>query len=623
MKKANSIYTLIRMVMLLCICVVISAGGFLILPANGQIYVSQTVQGTGDGSTAANAQSLAWLNNAANWDNGTGTVQPGTTVYLVGTFTNELTVGGSGTPGNPITIYFEPNANFIAPYWPQQWWGGGAITINAKNYIIIDGGSNGVIQATQNGTALAYQTNSVGVGAASASFLTVRNLTIKNMYVRTSTTDTAGGGEGVQNDCTEAPYYITGFTVTNCTILQAATGIDCDYGAGCSNYTFIANNISGCNWGGRCGDRNSTSTMTNLVVANNTINTFTNWNDPVNDIYHHNGFYGWAESGGVLNGVYVYGNTIGPNFGGQYCTAGVFFSGQVKNVLVYNNLFLCNPGDGPSNGLITEGFNNGYGGAQIYNNTFIGGGAYAAINIGSGNNIYTVENNLAFNCTFVLDNGAANSTLVADYNIGYDLVPGQGYSQSSTSSSSFQTFAQWQSLGYDLHGSTNNPNLNASYIPQPPSSAIGAGTNLQSIFSSDALGTLRPATLSGWTIGAYQTASSGSITVTNVPSTIVVTPAIESFGVVPIGSTTNEVLTVQNTGVGILTGSATVSPPYNIVSGGSYALPPGQSQAVTISFSPTAVGHDIQSVTFSGGNGTNALLTGAGIMPPPLNLQAH
>jgi hypothetical protein len=623
MKKANSIYALIRMVMLLCVGGVISADGFLILPASGQIYVAQTAQGAGDGSSAANAQSLAWLNNAANWNNGVGTVQPGTTVFLVGTFTNELTVSGSGTPGNPITIYFEPNAEFSAPYWLVQWWGGGAITINTKNYIVIDGGQNGVIQATANGTGLANQQSSVGVGAASSSFLTVKNLTVENMYVRTGTTDEKGTGAGIQDVCTEPPSFITAFTVTNCIITQAATGIDCDYGVGSSNYTFIGNTISGCNWAGRCGDRNNASLMTDLVIANNKISDFTNWNDTLSDDYHHNGFYGWAESGGVLNGVYVYGNTIGPNFGGQYCTSGVFFSGQVKNVLVYNNLFLCNPGDGPSNGLITEGFNNGYGGAQIYNNTFIGGGSYAAINIGSGNNTYTVENNLAFNCTFVLDNGAANSTLVADYNIGYDLVPGQGYSQSPTSTSSFQTFAQWQSLGYDLHGSTNNPNLNASYVPQSPSSAIGTGTNLQSIFSADALGNLRPTTSSGWTIGAYQAASSGSITVTNAPSTIVVTPAIQSFGVVPVGSITDVVLTVQNTGVGVLTGSATVPPPYDIVSGGSYTLTPGQSQVVTISFNPTAIGHNVQAVTFSGGSGTNVLLIGVGVVPPPLNLQAH
>lgn len=469
--------------------------GFFAFSAGGQIYVAQAAQGTGDGSSAANAHSLAWLNQTANWNSGPGTVQPGTIVNLIGTFTNELDILGSGTESHPITIYFEPDAQFVASYWPPLWWGGGAVTIKAQNYIVIDGGSNGLIEATNNGTSLEYQTGSAAVGAASSSYLTVKNLTVKGMYIRTSDTDEKGGlGIGVQDVCTVSPYGITNFIVTNCVIRDAYIGISSDYGPACENYTFIHNTISRCNWGGNCGDRGTRATMTNLVIANNNICNFTNWDDPVHDDYHHNGFYGWAESGGTLESARVCGNTIGPNYGGAYSTSGVFFSGNVSNILIYNNVFLCNPNDAPADGMITT-LN-----SIVANNTFIGEGAGNAIAVSAR----TLYNNLAVNCTFVLDNYADTGTLVADYDYGYNLTRGAEYSYATGGTSRFDTFAQWQALGFDMHGSDRiNPLLNSNGTLRAGSPMVSAGTNLSSLFTIDAAGNPRPET-GNWTVGAYQ-----------------------------------------------------------------------------------------------------------------------
>jgi hypothetical protein len=465
------------------------------VPAGGQIYVAQTARGTGDGSSAANAHSLAWLNEASNWNNGAGTVQPGITVNLTGTFTNELDVLGSGITGKPITIYFEPNAQFVGPYWPQPWSGGGAITIEAQNYIVIDGGPNGLIEATNNGTSLQYQTSSCGVGAASSSYLTVKNLTIKGMYVRISNSDESKcSGVGVSDNCTVPPYAITNFAVTNCVISDAYVGIGTDYGPACRNYFIIGNTISRCNWGGNCGDRGPGATITNLVVADNHISDFTNWDDPAHDDYHHNGFYGWAESGGTLEGVRVYGNIIGPNYGGAYSTSGVFFSGNASNIIIYNNVFLCNPNDAPADGMITT-LN-----SIVANNTFLGGGAGNAIAISAR----TLYNNLAVNCTFVLDDYANTGILTADYDYGYNLNRGEEYSYATGGSSSFDTFGQWQALGFDSHGSDGiNPLLNNNGTLRAGSPMASAGTNLSFIFNTDAAGNPRPAT-GNWTVGAYQ-----------------------------------------------------------------------------------------------------------------------
>lgn len=55
--------------------------------AGGDIFISQTAQGNNSGANCANAHSAAWFNTASNWNGGAGTVQPGDTIHLCGTFT--------------------------------------------------------------------------------------------------------------------------------------------------------------------------------------------------------------------------------------------------------------------------------------------------------------------------------------------------------------------------------------------------------------------------------------------------------------------------------------------------------------------------------------------------------
>ena len=111
------------------------------------IYVTQSAAGSNTGVDAANAHSLSWVNDSSNWGAGADKVSPGDTVHLVGTFTSQLAVQTGGSAGNVITIYFEQNAKFSAATWPN-----GAIRVAGKNYITIDGGSNGLIECTANGT---------------------------------------------------------------------------------------------------------------------------------------------------------------------------------------------------------------------------------------------------------------------------------------------------------------------------------------------------------------------------------------------------------------------------------------------------------------------------------------
>ena len=104
---------------------------------------------------------------------------------------------------------------------------------------------------------------------------------------------------------------------------------------------------------------------------------------------------------------------------------------------------------------------------------------------------------------------------------------------------------------------------------------------------------------------------------------ISVTPASQSFGTVATETTTDQTFTVQNTGGGTLTGSASVAGPFSIISGGSYSLGAGQSQTVTVSYSPTTAGTSSQTITFSGGAGASVTLNGTALIAPAQNLQPH
>jgi hypothetical protein len=93
-------------------------------------------------------------------------------------------------------------------------------------------------------------------------------------------------------------------------------------------------------------------------------------------------------------------------------------------------------------------------------------------------------------------------------------------------------------------------------------------------------------------------------------SAIQVTPASLDFGYILIGSTKDLFLTVKNTGGLILTGDATTTAPFSVISGGSYNLGPGQSQTVTIQYLPPSPGTHTGEVVFTGGTGANVPVTG-------------
>ena len=112
------------------------------------------------------------------------------------------------------------------------------------------------------------------------------------------------------------------------------------------------------------------------------------------------------------------------------------------------------------------------------------------------------------------------------------------------------------------------------------------------------------------------TNSYGPFTVNSVPPQISVSPASYDFGQVHIGQHEDFNFTVTNTGYGNLSGSSSVSSPFSIIAGQNYSnLEHNENHTVTVRFQPTSAQSYSKTVSFSGGGGTTATVSGSGSIP--------
>lgn len=561
------------------------------------IYVAQNAAGSDDGTSSANAKSLAWANTSANWGVGANKISAGDTVHLCGTLTNVLTVNGSGSFGSPITILFETDAKFSAPTFTNC-----CITVGAHNYITVDGGSNGLIEATDTGTGLSYTNSNGGVCGSDASFLTVQNLQIRNMYQRTGTTDLVSGGVGVYNSGESIAW--SGLTVTNCKIGNCYQGILASYRtAGASNITFAANQITNCNWGMALGDAGA-GTISHVRVFGNSVSNSAVWDEDT-DQFHHNGLYFYSENGGTTTDVEIYGNTFGPGYG-TWTTGGTFFSGGLGVISVYNNIFLSS-GTNPANGHITfQPYYNSSSTLRAFNNTMVadaGIGIYVNFQGGStnGTNIALDFKNNIFNSNataIALFTVGETNNFAIDYNLYYGLNASEAFSFSSTSSGDFRNFTNWQT-SFDQHGTNLNPLLEAAdYSLQSSSPAIDAGADLSSYFTTDFAGNDRGGT---WDIGAYEFAAEESPAPDETAPTVAVTSpsSTNRWHITLTGTASDDVgvdhvtVTLNGTSLGNATGTTNWSMTVDLREGANTviatafdAFPNSSPTNVTINFAP-------------------------------------
>ena len=102
----------------------------------------------------------------------------------------------------------------------------------------------------------------------------------------------------------------------------------------------------------------------------------------------------------------------------------------------------------------------------------------------------------------------------------------------------------------------------------------------------------------------------GTYTPTGIPQ-IQITPSSLYFGYMPPGSYKDLTLEVKNIGSGILTGTVSATPPFSIVSGGSYSLSANQTQQVVVRYTaPLEKGAQTGSLIFTGGGGLTIQVKG-------------
>lgn len=474
--------------------VIFSLLGFFRLNAEN-IYVSQNGSGVQDGSSPANSFSVLWLNTGTSWGNGLGKIDAGDTVRLTGTITEKIGIGGSGSPGNPIVILFEKNSKISMAYWD-----GFAIGANSKSHVVVDGGENGTIEATDNGTTRTNRHgNCGGVKFLNVAYGQIKNLHIKDLYVRTPfSSDSIGGATGI---------YIDGNASSNLqihhnTISEVESGVAWTIRQGLKNVSIFSNTISRMSNGIFIGNSGANCTADSVDIHHNDISEGFVWEGGG---FHNDGIQVFSLSSGCfITHLRIHENYIHGDMG-LNTTGFCFLSGgdgtHIIGALMYNNIFSADSSRSPANGFFTI---KDVAGAKIFNNTVISkGGSSIGVHLNSGANSTTIKNNIfhKISCGIYCTTKVSGSQVdTSDFNIFYGLI---NTTLAMSSNTGFKTWPQWLALGYDANSLTNDPQLVNNYQLQSTSPAIDNGTSAISGFSDDIQDTPRPQGAS-WDIGAFE-----------------------------------------------------------------------------------------------------------------------
>ena len=455
------------------------------------VYIAQFSTGADTGLGCASAHSASWFNS-----NATG----GNTYHLCGTFTGSaggtmFTVPASGSAGNPLTMLFESGAVLTAPYWSGAT---GAIYINGKNYVTIDGGTNGVIKNTANGTLKTYQQGSRGVYITNSDHITIKNLHVQDIFNKVGKTIAGAGGTGI-----EFRYNNSNILIDNNVVSSASDPVYIVFeGSTLANLEIKNNTVSDACHMILVGGGASNSIATNISIHNNEVFGWDNWSSPSD--CHTDGIFVFLWEGNTSNmTAEIYNNYI----------HGRLWDGVTLNSSPTAHIF-CTYGEsgGGTNGAACNIYNNLSVDSsmtaiwakktasirhRIYNNTIVNS-PYGVIFENATGAVF--QNNILKNTQFALKSYGTLQANIAASN--YNLFDNTGVSSFAvTDAGQYNTYANWRALGYDANSRTSSSLLNANYSLQPGSPAINNGTT--GIYAYDYIGTSRPQGLA-WDIGAYE-----------------------------------------------------------------------------------------------------------------------
>lgn len=461
------------------------------------IYVAQNAAGNSNGNDCNDAYPISFFNTSSNWGTGTGKIGPGVTVDLCGTINSDITFYGSGSSGNPITVYFEPGAKISEPNCTGGSYDAGCIYTNNQTYLTIDGGTNGIIENTAMGTGLANPANpAVAIWALNCSNCTIKNLTIQNMYVHTSESDNNGGAGGII-------FSGSNLTIADNTMHDIAWDLNAEWNNGDSNIRIYGNNIYNIDHGFASSAAFSGGSIGPIYFYDNHVHDYANW-DTTADTFHHDGLHCFSEDAVYYtphyNGFYIYDNRFDGSIGNDM-TSQIFLEGgssstpcsdSTSNIWIFNNVL----SGSPSNATVEP---SPLPNTNVINNTATSGSFNGSACYTGAGGLGEFENNIADLCGTAVENGYNGVSAVTGGSADYNLYADSG----GTGGNEFvwggtngvggfysDNFATWQgACGCDGHSkqidNTNHTaaDLNSDLSLESDSPAIGMGINLYSLCS--------------------------------------------------------------------------------------------------------------------------------------------
>lgn len=340
-------------------------------------------------------------------------VSPGDTLLLSGVIGSPVLVTANGTASNPVTIKFADNARLSAPVWPIS----GAINTTQKNFIVIDGGTNGVIENTANGSGLKNQKPSAGICITGSSNVEIKNLLIQNIYVHVSGSDVTDldGCGSIYAQGLGSSVSIHDNTIKNDHWL---VNLQVPY-SNATNLSIANNDLSFCDHGIAMGVSNVTAASAS--ITGNRIHDYANWDTP-NGRYHHDGIHIFTENGNVKT-LRITGNSFG-GATGSAMTSHVYLeadssTGGFDDLQVTGNI-LSPPTDNFGNfGAIAIGGAGSVTNALIQKNSISGNkvnGSYGVLISGATNSAAVNGNDLTNNGSGIFFYSAAPKVVIGQNN---------------------------------------------------------------------------------------------------------------------------------------------------------------------------------------------------------------
>lgn len=438
----------LRIIMLLAVAILLADSS----TAATNIWVSNSGSGDQSGRDTYNTTSINWLNTSTNWGKNLAQVVPGAIIHLVGNISTNIIIKGSGLSNQPTTLLFESNAVMSAPAWIGT--GLSAIYVKTSTNIVIDGGANGLIECTANGTPAFFSKSAIcnGVYLDGCENCVIKNLTIRNIY------------QGKTNEV-PANFAASGIKIKGSRIMVMNNSL---YYMPFAVYfilyndhdiTIFKNTMQRCGMGVFGGIGTDGCSATRLTIQQNRIIDTSDWgyNDGIK-------LFGRPATRDLFSSIDISCNIIGPKISipTHPATAWILVDqGWFQDVAIYNNVLLGCFNDDAANGYITLGgsplvYNLGLCpmNARTYNNTIISQGTNVDIAIllgksSTGHRLF--NNNIVFSGKLV-PLYLSDTNTVVDYS-DYNNI----FSRTSIDSK----WTSWaKANGFEIHGVNKQPRFN-------------------------------------------------------------------------------------------------------------------------------------------------------------------